>query len=235
MLSDKPKEEKGKFIVIDGIDGSGKTTQIELLAIALRTSGLDVIKYDFPQYGQKSAGPIEEYLSGKYGNVNPEVASLFFAVDRFDAGAKLKEAVNAGECVLTNRYVTSSAGHQGGKIDDHQERNEFFRWLNNLEYEIFGIPKPDLTIVLHVDAVVAQELSGHKYKGSRKFTNGHEKDLHEKDLDHLKRAEKIFLEIPEFFPNTKLVECMENGKLLPPLEVHNRIWNLVQQSLFIAN
>ncbi len=220
--------QKGKFIVIDGIDGSGKTTQIELLAIALRTSGLDVLKYDFPQYGQKSAGPIEEYLSGKYGNINPEVGSLLFAVDRFDGGFKLKEALEEGECVVSNRYVTSSAGHQGGKIDDPEKRKEFFSWLEHLEYDIFGIPKPDLTLVLHVDPRIAHELAGHKYKGSRKFTNGHERDIHEKDMEHLQRAEKIFLEIPNHFANTKLVECMENGKLLAPLEIHNRIWNIVR-------
>jgi dTMP kinase len=221
-------KKTGKFIVIDGIDGSGKTTQIELLAIALRTSGLDVVKYDFPQYGQKSAGPIEEYLSGKYGNVNPEVGSLFFAVDRFDASFKLREALEEGECIVSNRYVTSSAGHQGGKIDEPEKRKEYFQWLDNLEYNIFGIPRPDLTIVLHVDPLVAHELAGHKYKGSRKFTNGHERDLHEKDVEHLKRAEKIFLEISDHFPSTKLVECMEDGKLLPPLEIHNRIWNIVR-------
>jgi dTMP kinase len=234
MLGEK-NTQPGKFIVIDGIDGSGKTTQIELLAIALRTSGLEVNKYDFPQYGQKSAGPIEEYLSGKYGNVKPEVGSLFFAIDRFDASFKLREVLNDGECVLSNRYVTSSAGHQGGKIDDREKRKEFFRWLDDLEYNIFAIPRPDLTIVLHVDPSVAYELSGHKYKGSRKFTNGHERDLHEKDLGHLKLAEKIFLEISEDFPNTKLVECMENGKLLPPLEIHNRIWNLVRSEVLKEN
>src|SRR6266403_2732213 len=152
-----PKQQKprGKFIVIDGTDGSGKTTQFKLLQDTLQAEGYEVETTDFPQYGKKSAGLVEEYLNGKYGNeVNPYASSIFYAVDRFDASKQMQEWLDQGKIILSNRYVLASAGHQGGKIEDKDERVKFFRWLNNLEYKIFGIPQPDLNIILHVPAAI---------------------------------------------------------------------------------
>src|SRR3989344_1407856 len=145
----KPKQ-RGKFIVIDGTDGSGKATQTNLLLEELKTSGYEVEMTDFPQYGTKSAGLIEEYLNGKYGKVGPEAASIFYAIDRFDASFKVRQWLDEGKIVISNRYVTANAGHQGGKIDDYHDRVKFFRWLDNLEYKIFAIPKPDLNVILHM-------------------------------------------------------------------------------------
>ncbi len=220
---------KGRFIVIDGTDGSGKATQTNLLVEELKLGGYEVEMTDFPQYGTKSAGLIEEYLNGKYGQVGPEAASIFYAIDRFDASFKIREWLAAGKIVISNRYVTANAGHQGGKIADDMDRLKYFKWLDNLEYNIFNIPKPDLNIILHMPAEMAQELVDKKSADVRGYANGKKRDLHEADLNHLKNAEKVYLEIAKLFPNTKLVECVTNGKLQSPAEVHNKVWELVRR------
>ncbi len=226
------KEEaknRGKFIVIDGTDGSGKATQTHLLRDFLIKEGYKVEVADFPQYGTKSAGPVEEHLNAKYGDVNPYAASVLYAVDRFDASFKIREWLDQGKIVISNRYVTANAGHQGGKIDSNAERIKYFKWLDNLEYNIFGIPKPDLNIILHVPAKVAQKLVDKKPKNARVYAKGKKRDLYEKDLKHLQRAELVFMEIAELFPNTKFIECYEDGKLLAPQDIHNRVWNYVRR------
>jgi dTMP kinase len=225
----KKLQPRGRFIVIDGTDGSGKATQTELLCKELKLNGYKVEMTDFPQYGTKSAGLIEEYLNGKYGQVNPQAASIFYAIDRFDASFKIRQWLQDGKIVVSNRYVTANAGHQGGKIADEAERLKFFKWLDNLEYNIFGIPKPDLNIILHMPAEVAQKLVDKKSKASREYVKGKKRDLHEADLDHLKNAEKVYLQIAKLFPNTKLVECVAAGVLFTPQQVHNKVWELVRR------
>lgn len=226
----KPKR-KGKLIVIDGVDGSGKATQTKLLAEQLVKDGFEIEIADFPQYGKKSAGAVEEYLSGKYGAVDPYAGSVFYAVDRFDASFNIREKLESGKIVISNRYVTASAGHQGSKIADRPERIKFFKWLDNLEYKIFNIPKPDLNVILHVPVKVARKLMA-KRQETRKFAiEKGKRDIHERDMKHLERAEKVFLEICGLFPNTKLVECFEDNRLLTPQEVHNKVWYWVRRQV----
>ena len=226
----KKKQPAGKLIIIDGSDGSGKATQTAMLVETLQTEGYRVEMADFPRYGQKSAALVEEYLiNKKYGNLNPYAASIFYAIDRFDASHEMRKHLDEGKIVISNRYVTANAGHQGGKIADNTERVKFFRWLDNLEYSIFGIPKPDLTLILHVPAEKAQRLAQKKWEEQKAHMNGKKTDLHEEDLDHLKSAEKVYLEIAKLFPNTKLVECTDDGKLLSPQQIHNKVWDLVRR------
>jgi dTMP kinase len=228
--SNKEEHQEGKFIVIDGTDGSGKGTQTQLLVEELRTNGYPVEIADFPQYGQRSASMVEDYLiNKKYGQVNPRAASIFYAIDRFDASFKIRQWLSEGKIIISNRYVTANAGHQGGKIADDDERLKYFRWLNDLEYNVFGIPKPDLNLILHVPAEIAQQLAKKKWEAQKDYMNGKKTDLHEEDLNHLKNAEKVFLEIAKLFPNTKLVECAPDGNLMSPQEVHNKIWELVRR------
>lgn len=235
--TEKHEQQKGKFIVIDGTDGSGKSTQTKLLVEELRTAGYQVEMADFPQYGQKSAGAVEEYLNGKYGQVNPYAASIFYAVDRFDAGFQIRRWLEEGKIVVSNRYVTANAGHQGGKISDRAERLKYFRWLNDLEYSIFGIPKPDLNVILYMPAEIAQKLVDQKTQEQRQYADGKKRDLHEADLEHLRNAERVYFEIAKLFPNTKLVECVSKHPqgiagiacVLTPQEVHNRVWEFVRR------
>lgn len=221
----------GKFIVIDGTDGSGKATQVEILVNRFRKAGFDVEIADFPQYNTKSAGLVEEYLSGKYGEANditPYQASIFYAVDRYDASWKIRHWLQAGKIVIANRYVSSNMGHQGGKIQNSLERKIFFNWLDELEYKIFDIPRPDLSIILHVEAEIAQQLAKQR---ARTDWDGSTKDIHERNLDHLKNAEQVYLEIAHSFPDFKLIKCTINDRLLSREEINDLIWIYVKQVL----
>ena len=224
-------KNKGKLIVIDGVDGSGKGTQTQMLAETLKKNGIKYEIVDFPQYGKKSAGLVEEYLNGKYGQVDPYKSSIFYACDRFDASFKLRTWLAEGKIIISNRYVTASAGHQGGKIANKAARIKYFKWLDQLEYGLFGIPKPDLNILLHVPAKIAQQLVDQKSKDQRQYAGGKKRDLHEKDLKHLQNAEKVFIEISKLFPNTKMVECVKGGSLMSPQQVHAEVWKLVKNKI----
>lgn len=218
--------------MIDGIDGSGKSVQSELLIERLKKEGHSVEIISFPRYGQKSAGPVEEYLNGLYGTaeeVGPYRASILYAVDRFVAAFIIRKWLDDGKIVIANRYVASNMGHQGGKIKDAAEREKFFAWNDDLEYNIFQIPRPDLNIILHVPAAVAQTLVDKK--GHREYLAGAKRDIHEDDLLHLENAEAAYLEIARIFPNFVLVECVENGRLLPIEEIHENIWEVVRSRL----
>ncbi len=224
--------KRGKFIVIDGTDGSGKATQTDLLVRTLKDNGYDVKIADFPQYGKKSAGLVEEYLNGKYGSaeeVGPHRASVFYACDRYGASFKIKKWLGGGKIVISNRYVTANMGHQGGKIKDSKEREKYFDWLYNLEYEIFKIPRPDLNIILHVDASVAQKLVDKKEK--RDYIGGAKRDIHEDDLGHLRDAEKVYLEIAESFPDFTLIKCAKNGDIMTRADINKLVWNVVKKVL----
>lgn len=220
------------FIMIDGIDGSGKSVQSELLIEHLKKEGRAVEIISFPQYGQKSAGPVEEYLNGLYGTaeeVGPYRASILYAVDRFVAAFKIRKWLDDGKIVIANRYVASNMGHQGGKIKDAEARKKFFAWNDDLEYNIFRIPRPDLNIILHVPADIAQTLVDKK--GHREYLAGAKRDIHEDDLHHLENAEEAYLDISRTFPNFELVECVENNQLLPIEEIHKKVWEIARSRL----
>jgi dTMP kinase len=220
------------FIMLDGIDGSGKSVQTKLLIKHLKKTGRKVALISFPQYGQKSAGPIEEYLNGVYGNakeVGPYRASILYAVDRFAAAPKIRAWLRQGKIVVANRYVASNMGHQGGKIKNAAERKKFFLWNDNLEYKIFGIPRPDLNIILHVRPDIAQKLVDKK--GARAYLKGAKRDIHEADLKHLQHAERTYLEIARLFSKYKMVECVAKNQILPINTIHEKIWKIVARGL----
>lgn len=228
----KEKEpiQPGKFIVIEGMDGTGKTTQVDLLAQTLSEFNYEGVIFDFPQYSQASSSLLQSYLAGQYGQLGPEAASILYAVDRFDASFKMKEEIAKGRIILANRYATSNSAHQGAKIADDAERIKFYKWVDNLEYNIFNIPKPDLTIILHVPLEQSLELirRGHETKGTHP-------DLHDQDIEYLKQTEAIYEEIAQLFPNTKMIECFEDGRLLSPNEVHVKVWELVRRMVLKNN
>lgn len=216
------ENQRGKLIVIDGIDGSGKATQTKLLAERLRRAGSAVRTIAFPRHGNESAWLVSEYLSGKYGNaeeVDPYQASLFYALDRYDASFQIRDWLSRGQTVIADRYVTANMGHQGSKISNPLERKLFFDWLYRLEYEILNIPRPDLNIFLHLDSDLARQL----IDGRNKFNQ----DIHEKDSGHLKRTEETFLEIARTYHNFVIIECANQNGILPPEEINDLIWRQV--------
>jgi len=227
----------GKFIVFEGPDGSGKSTQSNLLIESLENQSLEVIAISFPQYGAKSTGLVEEYLSGKYGTakqVGPYRASIFYACDRYDASFEIKKWLKQGKIVVSNRYVTSSIGHQAGKIENKEKRKKFIKWLYNLEYEIFRIPKPDITFILKLSPEFSERLSVQSIDREVKkqaYLRQSEKDIHE-NLAHLSDAFDSYLEAAKEFPNDfELIECLENGKLLSPKIIHEKVVKIIQTKL----
>ncbi|MEO5928110.1 MAG: thymidylate kinase [Patescibacteria group bacterium] len=228
----------GRFIVIDGTDGSGKGTQTTRLHERLVAEGHDVVVVDFPRYGKPSAFFVERYLRGEYGElktIDAYRASTFYALDRYDASFEIRAALERGATVISNRYVSANKGHQMGKIKEPAERKRFLDWLNGFEYGILGIPKPDLTILLHVPADVGFDLIAKK--DERAYLNGKVRDIHEGDREHLRDAETAYLSLItlDTFENWKLIECIENGQLLPIEAVHERIWETVAPLLSILS
>jgi len=219
-------ENKGKLIVIDGTDGSGKATQTKLLVERLQKENYPVETISFPKYGQKSAGLIENYLSGKYGSakeVGPYRASIFYAIDRYDSSHKMWEDLQTGKHIIADRYVGSNMGHQGGHIKAIDERLKFYDWEIKLEHETFGIPKPDLNIVLHVPAELAFQLI--QKRNDQK--GGIDKPLLD-ELKLLKTAEQAYLDIADRFDAFQIIECVENNQLLTRKEIHKRVFALVK-------
>jgi len=213
------------FIVFEGIDNSGKSTQCRLLLEHLEKEGYEAKMIDFPQYGKKSAALIEEYLSGKYGSaseVSPYVASIFYACDRYDASFKIRQWLKEGKIVVADRYVGSNIGHQGGKIKNRDERLKFIRWVYDLEYNIFKIPKPDITFILKVSPELSMKLASRKK----------ESDIHERDLTHLRDAFNSYIEAAKMFPQDfVIIECLKENKFLPKEEIHKKIWEFVKKLL----
>ena len=134
------------LIAIEGTDGSGKQTQVNLLREHFIQEGRTCVVFGFPQYGKKSAGLVEEYLNGRYGgpdDVDPYTASLFFALDRFDGSVQMRKHLASRDIVLLDRYVDSNVGHQGGKIHDTDKRSAYVDWLYDLEFRILELEHAD--------------------------------------------------------------------------------------------
>ena len=225
----KPKQ-RGVFIVIEGTDGSGKGTQFKQLAESLAADGHDVALFDFPRYDQPSSYFVGKYLNGDYGSaeaVGPYTGSLFYALDRYDAARGIRAALNAGKVVLANRFTGSNMAHQGTKFNNPEERRGYYIWLDNLEFEMLRIPRPDLNLVLRVPAETAQQLVDRKPAADRTYTDK-KRDLHEADLEHLQRAVAVYDELCQLFPKdfTRL-DCVRDGKLMEISAIAKLIRNTV--------
>lgn len=218
------------FIVICGTDGSGKGTQFTLLHKRLQKEGHNVQVADFPQYGQPSAALVEEYLNGKFGSakdVGPHRASIFYAVDRYAASFKIRKWLREGNIVLSNRYVSANKGHQMGKIKDPNERESYLKWLNHLEYELFGIPKEDINILLYVPPEVGQQLVDKK--AQRTYTEK-KRDIHEADINHLREAADAYRYVAEKEGWT-VINCVQDGKLMTIEEIHEKVYDVVHKQI----
>src|SRR3989338_1753706 len=225
--------KRGILLPIEGTDGTGKKTQVKFLVDKLQTMGFGVVTVSFPQYGKKSAGLVEEYLNGHYGapdQVSPYAASLFFALDRFDAAPRITELLEAGYIIILDRYVDSNAGHQGGKISDPEDRARFLAWLYDIEYNILQVPKPNFVIILHMPAEIGQALVAKKQE--RLYLERGTYDAHEADLKHLKNAEASYLWLAEKSPEDhRGVECCDGDRIFTSEEVSAKISEIVEELL----
>ena len=178
---------KGKLIVLEGIDGSGKSAQFRRLCAKLEQDGIEYNHIVFPRYDQESSALIRMYLQGEFGtkpsDVNAYTASTFFAVDRFASYKKdWGSTYENGGLFLSDRYTTSNAVHQGSKLSE-DELPDFFRWLDDLEHEKMGLPRPDLVIYLDVD--IETSLARMRRREAKTHTHA---DIHEQDVEYLRRC-----------------------------------------------
>ena len=221
------KVKKGKLIVFEGVDGSGKATQADLLIKRLKKQGHKTALADFPQYGQTFFGDMTGlYLRGAYGEatkVNPYLASLLYALDRWQARSKIEKWLKEGRIVISNRYTSSSAFHQTAKMSKTNDKKAYLKWLSELEYIELGIPQPDLTIFLNMPFEVCQKLV--RKKGQRDYI-GTGIDQHERSKTYQKQswlnAQKLIKEL-----KWKSITCSTKGNLDTPEVIAARVWRVV--------
>lgn len=224
---------KGKIIMIEGTDCSGKETQSNLLFDALKNRNIKVEKLGFPMYdtptGKIVGGP---YLGKSYlcegwfpegaNEVEPKVAALYYAADRRYNIPKIKALLEEGTNVILDRYVYSNMAHQGGKILDTDERMNMYAWLDVLEFKLLELPKPDIQVFLHMPYEKATIL-----KENRKELP----DQHENCQEHLKHAENAYLELAQTY-KWKTIECTTNQNEIKTIsEIHQELFDYVLKEL----
>ena len=224
---------KGKLIVIDGTDGSGKATQVALLEKRLKKDGKTVKIVDFPEYYKNFFGAfIGHCLSEQYYNflnVHPKIASVAYGADTWELSGLMRAWLKKGYIVIANRYVSANQIYQGGKIKNAKKRNDFIKWLDQMEYEVFKIPRPDITLYLDLPTKISLQLL--KERDSSKMKRAYlkkKKDVHEKDVDFLKNSRKSALKLEKKVPNFIKIECSEKGKILSREMIHEKIYESVK-------
>ena len=219
---------KGKLIVIEGTDCSGKETQSNLLIEKLKKESIRIEKFSFPNYnsptGKIIGGP---YLGKSYicegwfeegaPNVDPKVSALYYAADRLYNIDKIKFLLENGVNVILDRYVFSNMAHQGGKIENEKERNEMYEWLENLEFNLLNLPKPDIGLFLHMPFECSLELKKNREEAL---------DQNEKDKNHLINAENAYKEVAKKY-NFYTIECNEGTRIKPIEEINEDLYNYV--------
>lgn len=220
----------GKIIVIEGTDSSGKETQTKLLYERIKKVNEKTIKISFPNYDSPACEPVKMYLAGAFGTdavkVNPYPVSTMYAIDRYasykqDWGKSYEEDY----IIVTDRYVTSNMIHQASKIQNEEEKEEYLKWLIDLEYKKNQIPEPDIVIFLKMPIDKAKELMANR---NNKIDGSMKKDIHEINEDYLKKSYKNATEISQKF-NWYEVECVENNRIKSIEEINDEIFKKIEK------
>ncbi|MBO1255816.1 dTMP kinase [Alteromonas sp. 5E99-2] len=217
---------KGKLITVEGIDGSGKGTQAELLVEALKKAGKKVKMYSFPAYETTFfGGEIGAFLRGEFGtfdDVHPKLASILFASDRLEQKPALIRDLDDGFYVICDRYVESNAAHQSAKFAE-SERSGFIEWIKTLEYKVNQLPKPDMTFFLDLPIEFSKELVLKKKK--RSYTDEKE-DIQEAQHGYLEKVYHVYKQL-EISESWLKIDCVNEDTLLPIETIHKIILNRV--------
>ena len=217
----------GKLFAIEAGDGCGKATQTKLLFERFQKEGIPSKMVSFPDYDSDSSGPVRMYLNGDFGNspdsVNPYAASILYAVDRFASFRKnWKADYDEGKIILADRYATSNLAYQTTKIQDFKEREKFISWIQELEYEKFGIPIPNLVIYLDIDFEVSERLLTARMKESGKS------DIHESDVKYREMCHQTYQDIAGKLGWIKIRCQDESGNIKSIEEIHEKIYKTVK-------
>jgi dTMP kinase len=204
------KPAPGKFIAIEGIDGSGKRTQVEMLDAALTAQGLRPYVTGFPVYDSWFGKMVGQFLNGELGPlaaVDPHFTAMLYAGDRFESKSRLTQALEEGRIVVADRYIASNLAHQTARVPA-EKRADFIAWIEHLEYEIYGLPRTDLTLYLRVPALEAQKLI--EQKSSRSYTDA-KRDLQESSVRHLEQAALMYDSLSQG-PGWVTIECFDSSR-----------------------
>lgn len=217
------------LLVIEGIDGAGKGTQAALLEQSARQEGLRVQRLSFPRYGETLfAKTTAEYLNGRFGTIEqvaPQFSALLFAGDRFESRSLLQETLASNDLLILDRYVTSNIAYHGARVAE-PEREEFIQWLASIEYEVYQLPKPDLTLYLDVPVSISKELVARKE--ARSYTDA-KADIHERHGDYLALCREVYQSLcsRNFGCRWEHIDCTNpSGDLLSTDEIAIRIKKL---------
>lgn len=223
--------KKGKFIVIDGTDGSGKATQVKELVKNLKKNKIKVKTIDFPRYYNNFFGKfIGECLVGENGNfvkLNPKITSVLYAADRFESSAQIKKWLNDGFNVIADRYVSSNQIHQGGKITDNRKRKEFLSWLEKMEFGVFKLPRPNIIIYLDVPVSITQELLAKEGSQKKKKYKKGKKDVVENDLRYLEKSRQSAIKMLKDNNHWATINCVKNEELRSIQDISQEVLNKV--------
>ena len=227
---------KGKLIVIEGTDGSGKGTQLALLVNYFKSKHTPYATLDFPQYYKTFFGRwLGRFLKGEFGSLEgiPPYLFLFpFAADRWQEKKEMERWLDEGRIVLINRYTASNAAYQAAKLPKTERRN-LIDWSFKMEYEAFGIPKEDLVLFLYVPFAASQKLI--EAKGNRKYLgNGIKKDIHESNEKLMRDVETVYLDFCSRFPHWVKIDCTEKGQILPKEVIHQKILEALKKRKIIS-
>ena len=220
------KEERGKLIVFEGIDGSGKSTQFELLCSRLTGEGRNFMRVRFPRYDEPSSSLIKMYLQGKFGDapdaVNAYAASSFYAVDRFASFVQdWREYYENGGFILTDRYTTSNAIHQGAKLPP-ERRGHFFKWLYEYEFSLMGLPVPDMVIYMDIEAAQAA-----KRLHARQNETDTAGDIHENDTLYLEQCAQCGKQAAALYC-WHSISCFPDGYERNENDLHQEIYEVIE-------
>lgn len=223
-------QAKGKLLVLEAGDGSGKATQTKMLKERLIAEGRCVRQVEFPDYASPSSALVRMYLGGDFGEraseVNAYAASAFFAVDRYASfQTKWRADLEAGAIILADRYTTANMVHQAVKIEEAAEREAFLAWLEDFEYGKLALPRPDLVLFLDMNPAVSRRLIA-----ARAAASGAARDIHERDEDYLVRCHRASINLAAHC-GWQRIRCSEAGEPLSREAVHEKIYEAVRRIL----
>ena len=213
---------KNRLIVIEGTDGSGKKTQADLLLKYLQSKGENVIGQSFPNYENPACAGVKMYLNGDFGDANSLTAyqaNALYAVDRLCTMEKHKKHIADGGCIIFDRYVQSTMLHPAGLIPDLAERDKFLEYVDNFEFNILKLPRPDVVIFLDIPVEFSKKLADARAA----YKSGNEKDIYEADVNHLKNAYNAGKYVAEKY-GWLIIQCLDNdGNLKTIDQIHKEI------------
>ncbi len=222
----------GKLFVIDGTDGSGKQTQFSKLKERFEKENIEYMEVSFPNYDSPSSSLVKMYLSGEFGehanDVSPYIASTFYAADRYATyKTKFEEFYKNGGIVLADRYTSANMVHQAGKIKDPEERKKFISWLYNLEFEIYGIPRPNRVFFLNMPPKNSLELIKNR---ENKFSHTMQKDIHERDENHIIDSYNAACAVAKDYDWFE-IQCVKDDQIRTVEDIHEEIYDEVKKEL----